>query len=716
MKKILSIAISIVIILSMSSFAAFAAESTLGEKIAGQVFSSAFDSTDRTMFVELIQLYQSVDNKSGLAQAYGNAFSILETSGQAQRLTDMGLSMNMVLGLANFVADQANGFSIAQMKSYLGLGGNAEDPQAFAEAIDKRESSLIAALSSAGADVSKVESGISRLDKLFSLLRKSKTFYTSVFIYNTQTSSMSLDISRAKAIIVEANDILTNKIEDIDTAARAMGALPDYYNGAGASDKSKIYSYLDEYKFIVLYTPSTPPASQTPDTSSGGSTPPSVAPPTASVTIGDNQVPLAAGTLRATVTENEGKAAGTFTDAMWEAGKATVNKDLAIISSRTAAGNANVKESAISLNQTVLKGMVAEKVKKVLIDTDVAGITFEPDVMVNAIQNNLNKSLSAGGKTPTADELKDATDKIIDTSLDIKKMAAQDVFKGELTKEQKNVVASGKPIYNISLSYTTDNKGVKETKQIGSEDIFTNPVIISIPYTPAVGEDADNIVVYYVDAAGVLQNLGGAYDPITGVVRCPLNHFSIYMISQNKVAINDINSVAWASKYINEMAAKGFISGDSKGLYHPKNNVTRAEFAKMIVLTKSLILTNETTEVFTDVPKTQWYSIYVNTAAHYGLVSGTNHKFNPMSSLTRQEMAVIIVRALGDKAPKASYNELTFNDKADIASSYREAVAKASKAGILNGNSANEFSPKGYVTRAESAAILSRLNKILLGI
>ncbi len=131
MKKFLSIFMVIVMITSLT--VVNAAADTLGDRIANQVF--ALDAKDKTMFVELVQLYSDVDNKEALADAYEAAFESL-APGQQQRVSSFGGTIAAVSGFATFLAGEADDQAIDNMAQYL----NQNDKDAFIAAINRRES------------------------------------------------------------------------------------------------------------------------------------------------------------------------------------------------------------------------------------------------------------------------------------------------------------------------------------------------------------------------------------------------------------------------------------------------------------------------------------------------------------------------------------------------------------------------------------------------
>ena len=86
------------------------------------------------------------------------------------------------------------------------------------------------------------------------------------------------------------------------------------------------------------------------------------------------------------------------------------------------------------------------------------------------------------------------------------------------------------------------------------------------------------------------------------------------------------------------------ISGVGGGRFSPDSTMTRAQFAKIVVC--ALGLEAQYRGTFADVAESAWYAPYVDTAAAYGIVRGVGDgNFNPDSSITRQESAVMLARA-----------------------------------------------------------------------
>jgi peptide/nickel transport system substrate-binding protein len=90
----------------------------------------------------------------------------------------------------------------------------------------------------------------------------------------------------------------------------------------------------------------------------------------------------------------------------------------------------------------------------------------------------------------------------------------------------------------------------------------------------------------------------------------------------NAAGFKDVPASLWASDEINALAAKKVIGGYADGTFKPQANVSREEFAKMIVIAKGLTLVKPAKATFSDVPSSRWSFAYVEAAAKAGYVSG----------------------------------------------------------------------------------------------
>ncbi len=170
----------------------------------------------------------------------------------------------------------------------------------------------------------------------------------------------------------------------------------------------------------------------------------------------------------------------------------------------------------------------------------------------------------------------------------------------------------------------------------------------------------------------------------------------------------DLDTVPWAVESIERLSAFGFVNGKEPGKFCPDDPITREEFVKILVL--SFGLHDESAVCsFIDVPQDAWYTSYVASAAQTGIAQGrTDGAFGIGERVTREDMAVLAYRALGDRAQEAmvAVDGLVFTDDDEISDYAREAVYWMKDAGIIQGVGDNRFDARGNATRAEAAKIL----------
>ncbi len=239
---------------------------------------------------------------------------------------------------------------------------------------------------------------------------------------------------------------------------------------------------------------------------------------------------------------------------------------------------------------------------------------------------------------------------------------------------------------------------------------FSEPIVVSIPLGSIDGLDKELLSVAKI-VNGKLEFHGGRVKG-SSIVESR-DSFSSYVVVENKVSFNDIASVqAWAGRQIEVIAAKGAIEGKAAGKFAPKDNVTRAEFAKMLI--RGLDLENASaTASFDDVKAGDWFAPYVAAATKLGIINGrTATKFDPNATITRAEMATMIARALkvttgaADVADEAAALK-GFADAAKINPTLKAGVAFAANEGIVIGAN-GKFLPNDKANRAEAAVIIYR--------
>ncbi|MBU7007948.1 S-layer homology domain-containing protein [Phosphitispora fastidiosa] len=168
----------------------------------------------------------------------------------------------------------------------------------------------------------------------------------------------------------------------------------------------------------------------------------------------------------------------------------------------------------------------------------------------------------------------------------------------------------------------------------------------------------------------------------------------------------------WARGDIERLASRLIVTGKDSRNFDPGGKVTRAEFAALLV--RALGVSEIAREgEFSDVSG-QWFTGAVNSAAAAGLIQGyQDGTFRPYQEITREEMAVMVSRAIqfaGYPAVSGDSDDeiLSFTDRDSVSSWARSAVSAAAQAQIIKGSLSGEFNPDFHATRAEAAAMLIR--------
>ena len=190
---------------------------------------------------------------------------------------------------------------------------------------------------------------------------------------------------------------------------------------------------------------------------------------------------------------------------------------------------------------------------------------------------------------------------------------------------------------------------------------------------------------------------------------------STYSVIWHPLEFKDVTN-HWAKESTNDMGSRLVISGVGNDMFEPDRDITRAEFAAIIV--RALGLKPGTgSNPFADVSNTAWYCDSIKTAVEYKLISGYgNGKFGPNDKITREQAMTMVARAMGITGLKAEFANgemdkllTSFGDAAKASDYAKNSMAACVKTGIVSGRNGNLLAPKDNITRAEVAIIVQRL-------
>lgn len=280
-----------------------------------------------------------------------------------------------------------------------------------------------------------------------------------------------------------------------------------------------------------------------------------------------------------------------------------------------------------------------------------------------------------------------------------------DKSKLNLSEEAKEQLGN-LPVYDISLIIDKKNRPWRSSKSI---DIAID-VNKKIPE-----EEKHKYVAAYIDENNnVILLKSSLY--IDGAVRFDTNHLSHYAVMYINKVFSDMEGYEWANTAVEALASRGIINGTSKTTFAPGNKITRADFISLLV--RYFEFKGEAIDNFTDVPEDMYYTNNVGLAKAYGIVSGgEDGKFRPLDSVTRQDMMVMLHRAMvmtGDykKMPTLDKDISTYNDKMDVGPYAVDSVNFMIKSGLISGSN-NMINPARETTRAEVAVMLYNMLKAM---
>lgn len=184
-----------------------------------------------------------------------------------------------------------------------------------------------------------------------------------------------------------------------------------------------------------------------------------------------------------------------------------------------------------------------------------------------------------------------------------------------------------------------------------------------------------------------------------------------------KPGFKDMNQAAWAEEAVNALVDMGIISGYPDGTFLPNKSITRAEFAKIIVLASGRY-NKDAKCSFADVPENQWYYSYVASAFELGFITGRSETvFDPNSNITRADLCTVVYRFIKSINPEFKATAAAnFADGDKIPSYAVEAVNALYSAKIVGGMGDNRFEPLSPATRAQSAKIIYGAINAALGL
>lgn len=282
--------------------------------------------------------------------------------------------------------------------------------------------------------------------------------------------------------------------------------------------------------------------------------------------------------------------------------------------------------------------------------------------------------------------------------------ACAKVYNAIFASELKGIIEQNSALLGIDTTskyakLSSANQADVFSEMLKSKALFLSKSAIAESFNSAV----DKISSSSSDGSAGGASVGGGSSSSSGMPAL-FSPQATKKPQESESLFSDINGYFAYDAIIN-LSRRGIISGYSDGNFVPSGNITRAEASKVIALTFKI--TGASGSGFKDISENDWFYQYVSPLENNGILKGTDGYFNPNTPITREDMTVILARALKslNKVVSGTYS---FSDDGDISSYAKESVSGFAAMGIVNGYD-GKFNPKANITRGEAAAIVYRI-------
>lgn len=172
----------------------------------------------------------------------------------------------------------------------------------------------------------------------------------------------------------------------------------------------------------------------------------------------------------------------------------------------------------------------------------------------------------------------------------------------------------------------------------------------------------------------------------------------------------DVPNGYWAACGIDKLAINDIVVGYPDGMFKPNKNISRAEFATMLVKGFNMNAHGATTSRFSDVSRNNWANAAIAKAVDEDLLRGyPNHTFKPNNAVTRVEALTSISKGMTCDIDSCKADEILskYADGNQVPNWARIPVAKSLQSGVLNDSpNPNLIMPNRDATRAEIASMM----------
>lgn len=253
-------------------------------------------------------------------------------------------------------------------------------------------------------------------------------------------------------------------------------------------------------------------------------------------------------------------------------------------------------------------------------------------------------------------------------------------------------------------------KVLEETVEAGSEYALPEMLIALTEKEEEVEVNVKWNTIVDVSKSGIYTAEGVITIPSGYILAKNMTNAVVYTIKVTdsyvgKMVFTDVPLEHWAYEAVGYLSDNMVISGYLDGTFKPNKNITRAEFAKIIVSAMKTVDFEAKAE-FSDVSEDDWFAPYVASAFKNGYITGyPDGSFRPNANISRADICAVIYRCIKNTVSE-NKADTVFADDSTIPNYAREGVYALAGSGIVNGMGDNKFAPLENATRAQASKII----------
>lgn len=221
------------------------------------------------------------------------------------------------------------------------------------------------------------------------------------------------------------------------------------------------------------------------------------------------------------------------------------------------------------------------------------------------------------------------------------------LYKGVLTRSTLFEIINSSTAATVAPPVTTPTP--KPTPVVTAPST-TRPAI----FADVRGDQGFYDAIKYVKQKGVFGGyLDGTFRPDQVISRAEVIKVALkaanrpLLTTQGSLSYSDIDPTAWYIPYIATAQQNGITNGYIGGYFRPNQDVTRAEFLKILLLASPVSIDpTVSTSPYPDVQTDDWHAVFAQFAKQKNLLPNVTNGFKPNEAIARGEVAEIIYRLL----------------------------------------------------------------------